>query len=268
MYLADCHNHTCCSPDSGAPLELVLEQAARMGLSHICTTDHMDLIDREGTDCPDWDWSPILEQHRRAQQSVRGVEVRLGAELNCPHLYPERNRRLIGQAPLDLVVGSVHNVSRARGGRDFILWDYPDEETCYRVLDDYVDSLLALSAVDFVDVLAHIPYVMRYMTDRDGRQVSMERYEPKLHTVFTNLIARGAGIEVNTNRGRNVLERYRPLLEQYRRLGGEIITLGSDSHTPEDIGKGIANAVELLRELGFRYYTVYRRRVPEFIPII
>ena len=268
MFLADCHNHTRCSKDSDARLSHVLAQAARMGLGMVCTTDHMDLLSREGEVLEDWDWAPVLEQHRLAQQSApKGLEVRLGAELNTAHLFVERNRRLVEKAPLDMVVGSVHNMSQALGGEDFILWNYADDRTCYRALDDYFNSLITLSAVDYVDVLAHIPYTLRYMTDRDGRQVTLEGYRPQLETIFANLVARGAGIEVNTNRGKNVLERYRPILEQYRRQGGRIVTLGSDAHRPEDIGRGIADAAELLRELGFRYYTVYRRRKPEFIPI-
>lgn len=267
MFLADCHNHTRCSKDSDAPLSCMLEQAAAMGLSMVCTTDHMDLLERDGTVLEDWDWAPVLEQHRQAQATCPpGLEVRLGAELNAAHVFPQRCRRLVEQVELDLVAGSVHNMSAALGGEDFILWRYADEDTCYRALDDYFDSLLILSETDFVDVLAHIPYTLRYMTDRDGNSVTLERYRPQLEVLFTNLIHRGAGIEVNTNRGK-VLDRYRPLLEQYRRLGGEIITLGSDAHRPEDIGKGIADAAGLLKELGFRYYTVYRRRRPEFIPL-
>ena len=73
-------------------------------------------------------------------------------------------------------------------------------------------------------------------------------------------------MELNTNRGRSLAD-YRDLLIQYRQLGGEIVTLGTDAHDPEDLGKGILQATRLLRELGFRYYTVYRRRVPEFIPL-
>lgn len=55
------------------------------------------------------------------------------------------------------------------------------------------------------------------------------------------------------------------LLELYRDCGGELITLGSDAHRPEDVGKGIAQAQELLRTVGFRYFTVYHRRTPQFI---
>lgn len=267
MFLADCHNHTCCSKDSDAPLVQVLEQAARTGLSMVCTTDHMDLLSRTNEVLDDWDWSVILDQNNRAQACCpKGVELRLGAELNAAHVLPERNRRLVEQAPLDLVVGSVHNMSQALGGQDFCLWTYTDGEMCHRALDDYFNSLLILSGIDFVDVLAHIPYTLRYMNARDGNRVTLERYRERLEVIFRRLIHRGAGIEVNTNRGK-VLEIYRPILEQYRRLGGEIVTLGSDSHRPEDIGKGIAEAAQLLRDTGLRYYTVFRRRKPEFIPL-
>jgi len=267
MYLADCHNHTCCSHDSEAPLSLMLEQAARMGLSMVCTTDHMDLMDRQGTILPDWDWVPILEQHEQALSACPpGVELRLGTELNMPHLLPERHLRLLARAPLDMVVGSAHNMSAELGGLDFLLWDYTDEGLCYKAMDDYFVSLLALSKTDFIDILAHIPYVFRYMNDRDGNRVTLERYRDRLDTVLNNLIHRGAGIEVNTNRGKSLAD-YRPLLEQYHQLGGEIITIGTDAHTPADLGKGVEEAARLLKEIGFRYYTVYRRRKPEFIPL-
>lgn len=267
MYLADCHNHTSSSMDSDADLSAVLEQAARVGLNMVCTTDHMDLLSRTNEVLEDWDWTPILEQHRQAREKgPAGVELRLGAELNAAHVFPERNRRLVELAELDMVAGSVHNMSQTIGGQDFCLWTYTDEDMCHRALDDYFNSLLILSKIDFVDVMAHIPYTLRYMNDRDGNRVTLDRYFDRLEVILTNLIARGAGMEVNTNRGK-VLEIYRPILQMYRRLGGEIVTLGSDSHRPEDIGKGIPGAALLLKELGFHYYTVYRRRKPEFIAL-
>lgn len=268
MYLADCHNHTCCSADSRAPLELVLEQAARAGLSMVCTTDHMDLMTRTGQVMEDWDWAPVLDQHRRGlERCPRGVELRLGVELNTAHIFPERNRRLLDRVPLDMVVGSAHNLSLAAGGTDFCLLSFSgDEDSCHRALDNYFDSLLALSETEFVDVLAHMPYTLRYMNRRDGNRVTLERYYPRIRTILTKLIHRGAGLEVNTDRGTG-LDDYRPILELYRQLGGQIITLGSDAHTPEHIGAGIPQAAELLRQVGFRYYTVYRRRRPEFIPL-
>lgn len=267
MFLADCHNHTCCSQDSDADLGQVLEQAARMGLSMVCTTDHLDLISRDGVLWDDWDWSPLLAQHRYWQEhGPKDVELCLGGEVNVPHQFEDRVRNLLGQVSLDMVMGSAHNMSERYDRQDFILWNYVDEETCHKALDDYFDELLAISQLDFIDILAHIPYTLRYMNARDGNHITLERYYDRLEVILKNLIRRGAGMEVNTNRGK-VLEVYRPILQMYRRLGGEIVTLGSDSHVPEDIGKGIEGAALLLKELGFDYYTVYRRRKPEFIPL-
>ena len=75
-------------------------------------------------------------------------------------------------------------------------------------------------------------------------------------------VEKGKGIELNTNRGRTLAE-WKPVLERYKAIGGEIITVGSDAHDPLHTGLGIAQAYELLREMGFRYVAVYEKHKPE-----
>ena len=58
-----------------------------------------------------------------------------------------------------------------------------------------------------------------------------------------------------------------PLVKRYRELGGELVTLGSDAHTTADLGRGIAEGMEMLREAGFRYFTVYERHKPLLLPL-
>lgn len=265
MFLADCHNHTQCSADCKESLLRVVEQAARVGLSMVCTTDHLDLLGRSGKVLDHWDWQPCVDQLEQARALCpKGLELCMGIEINVPHLFPERARQLLSQVELDLVVGSAHNLQK--DGMDFCEWTYPGASRCHEALDDYFDSLLAMSGMEEVDVLAHIPYTLRYMNDRDGNRVTLDGYYGRIEVILSNLICRGAGMELNTNRGKS-LEDYRTILERYRNLGGEIVTLGSDAHVAQDIGKGIPEGLQLLRELGFRYYTVYRRRKPEFIPL-
>ena len=50
-------------------------------------------------------------------------------------------------------------------------------------------------------------------------------------------------------------------------MGGELITVGSDAHTPEYLGYGFEQARELLKSCGFRYYTVFHHRKAEMIPL-
>ena len=52
-----------------------------------------------------------------------------------------------------------------------------------------------------------------------------------------------------------------------RTLGGEIITIGSDAHRPQDAAKCLAEGQEILKECGFKYIAVFTKRKPSYIPL-
>jgi len=54
-------------------------------------------------------------------------------------------------------------------------------------------------------------------------------------------------------------------LKRYRELGGEILTTGSDAHKPQDMAFAFDIIVDLLKDCGFSYYTLFHQRKPEFI---
>lgn len=54
------------------------------------------------------------------------------------------------------------------------------------------------------------------------------------------------------------------ILKRYRELGGEIINIGSDAHTPDHLGYGFQECRRFLLRCGFRYYTMFHGRKPEF----
>ncbi len=266
MYLVDYHTHSCCSPDSTARLEDMAAAARRAGLAELCTTDHCDLQHEDGSALVSWDWSPVLDQYHAEAAALHGSDFRLllGLELGGAHTNPALAGEILSGAPLDFVIGSVHNLSPSAGGRDFFFLDYPTEEFCRTVLDDYFTSLLALAPLPHYDALGHIIYPLRYMNGRAGHKVTLEPWSDQLDMLLTTVIHTGRSIEVNTHAGREI-EDWRPILARYRALGGEYVTVGSDAHTPPHVGKGIPQALELLRETGFRWLTVYRQRRPEQI---
>ena len=57
-------------------------------------------------------------------------------------------------------------------------------------------------------------------------------------------------------------------MKLFRELGGEILTIGSDAHTPEDIGANVADGAELAKAAGFRYLAYFKERKPNFIKIV
>ena len=150
-------------------------------------------------------------------------------------------------------------LSPERGGTDLFFLDFSTVQACYDALDDYFASLALLAATDFYDVLAHLIYPLRYMQ----APVTLNRYQDAIRAILRTAVEKGRGMEVNTCRGRT-LEEWRPILALYRDCGGEIVTVGSDAHTPADVGKGVRAACALLRECGFRRVCTYEKHQPVF----
>ena len=108
-------------------------------------------------------------------------------------------------------------------------------------------------------MLAHLIYPLRYMQ----APVTLNRYQDAIRAILRTAVEKGRGMEVNTCRG-CTLEEWRPILALYRDCGGELVTVGSDAHTPADVGKGVRAACALLRECGFRRVCTYEKHQPVF----
>ena len=84
-----------------------------------------------------------------------------------------------------------------------------------------------------------------------------------MEEIFRALIANDCGIELNTSGGQYLLPD-RKWLILYRKCGGRIITLGSDAHRTEHVGRGIKEQQELLRMCGFQQFATFKDRQPVF----
>ena len=95
-------------------------------------------------------------------------------------------------------------------------------------------------------------------------------YRDIIDLILKNLIEKGVGIECNTAGFKYGLGHPHPteeILGRYRELGGEIITLGSDAHSPEHLGFAFEKAADILKNCGYRYYTIFENRKPNFLKL-
>ena len=264
MFLTDCHTHSLASPDGFVSMRRMAEAAQAAGVSVLTLTDHYDLLTLDGSArVLSYDWTPV-RQEREEMLAAFGdkIELPMGIELGMAQIAPEAAKKVLAQAELDLVIGSIHNRREENGGADFYCGSYQDPTFCHATLDDYFSSMEELAPLDVYDVLGHVIYPLRYM-ERDGQQISLAPHMEQIREILRIAVQSGHGIEINTYRGQTV-EPWREILLLYRDVGGEILTTGSDAHRPEGVGKGIAEAYALMKETGFRYVTVYRQREPVF----
>ena len=94
-----------------------------------------------------------------------------------------------------------------------------------------------------------------------------EYVKDRIEKILRVVIDNGKGIEVNTSSFRYGLQDLMPsreVLKLYKKLGGEIITIGSDSHREEQIGYKIPFIHEQLRYLGYKYFCTFDKMQPAF----
>ena len=264
MYLADYHTHTQFSPDARHSMTEMAQAAIRAGMDEICFTDHVQPLVWGGRDLVQpYDWSRLTEDFRRAQAAVGGqIQLRLGIELGDAVMDPAHTAFLLKTAPeLDFIIGSIHLLSPKMDYEDLYLFDPADDAAIQAGIEDYLEEVLALAGLGGFQVLGHLTLPLRYLVEMRGRTASFGSYEPQIREIFRTLIENGRGIELNVNRGHMPLPDAR-WLRLYRQMGGEIITLGSDAHSPEAVGCSIRERQALLKECGFRRFCTFERQTP------
>lgn len=91
-----------------------------------------------------------------------------------------------------------------------------------------------------------------------------------IEDILKTAIERGKGIEINTSCFRYKLPDLTPsreIITLYKKLGGEIITIGSDSHSTNQIAYEFSQVQSILKDIGFNYLCKFDKMKPSFIKI-
>lgn len=276
MYLADYHIHSSCSFDCENAMLEMAKAAHKREINELCFTDHLDVCGTDGLIIGPEEFELPKKQARQyaacLESAPADMKIGLGLELDRIHYDPLRAKRIYKMPEYDFTLGALHKL---RDCEDFYYITYLSREQCMSLYDKYLDELIEIAEVGAFDVMAHIGYCERYMA-RDKLSVRLEYpdFSDKIDTLLRLLIEKGKGIELNCS---NLFESENQILKtsfpsaeiitRYRKLGGDVVTLGSDSHNVATAGLGIKEGLNLLYELGFNYFAVFKKHKPEFIRI-
>ena len=163
----------------------------------------------------------------------------------------------------DFIIGSSHICH----GRDVYYPDFFEGRSKEEALGEYFQSTLEnIRKFSNFDVYGHLDYAVRYAPGKD-EGYSYLTYRDIFDEILKELLDKGKGIELNTGGIKKGMRDFHPcmdVLKRYRELGGETVTIGSDSHDTAHIGDSFDRAAEALRECGFQYYCIFEKRTPEF----
>lgn len=264
----DFHNHSTQSPDGENSVEEMVPRAIELGMKHYTITDHLEInkfYDEEFLyEEPVRQSSVILPQLKEKYKDK--ISLQYGVELGQALHDMTLTNRMLDSYNYDFIIGSCHMV---RGYDDFYFLDYNEIDPQF-LLDIYFEELLEMAEWGQFDVLGHLTYPLRYIVGDKGIPVDMEPYNAIIDEIFRTLIKNDMGIEINTSGLRQKIGRPLPdfgYVKRFYDLGGRILTIGSDAHRCEDLGKGITDGIEIARNAGFSEIACFKNRKPEFIKI-
>ena len=261
----DTHMHTYFSGDSDAPARDMISRAVQLGLPGICITDHLDYDYPDDPELFLLDLPAYEEEiHALASEFDSQIEVRFGIELGLQPQLAARHREVTAAHPFDQVIGSVHVVH----GIDPYYPEYYSgrkEQDAYR---EYFECILEnIRAFDDFDTLGHLDYVVRY-GPTGNKNYKYADYADIIDEILRLLVQKDKALEVNTGGLKYGLSEPNPcadIIRRFRELGGELITIGADAHTPAHIAFDLEKIPPILKDCGFGTYTVFKGRKPEFL---
>ncbi|MBM7866490.1 histidinol phosphate phosphatase [Heliobacterium gestii] len=233
----DTHVHTRFSTDSLMALDQAKERAEKLGIGLIIT-DHMDLEYPKPHS-----FTFDVDAFFRAYEPCRSERLRLGIEMGMRSELVDHNRTLASAYPFDFIIGSIHVVD----GVEVVAQRFFQGRTKQEVYDRYFDNMLdCVKAYDFIDSLGHIDYIARYAL-LDDPEIHYSEFRERIDPILAVLAERGQAIEINARRLGNpaVAEAILPIYRRFAELGGRRVTIGSDAHTPRDVGQNLKASLDL-----------------------
>jgi histidinol-phosphatase (PHP family) len=232
-------------------VERYVERAQEQGVDEIAFTEHMyyfrqaELLlghpyqrGRVAHDLDDY-CGAILEA------KGQGLPVKLALELEWLPGREDELAEILRPYPWDFLLGSVHLVDGVAVDMesDPGLWDRLPVDGVWR---RYFQELGALARSGLADVLAH-PDLVKIFGDRVEWN-----WQPVIDALD------GVALEVSTAGLRKPVGDLYPDAELLS--GARRITLASDAHLADDVGRDLDRAVELARAAGFETVTVFEGR--------
>ena len=268
MVLFDNHNHSQFSFDGKrTSVEASARAAAEAGLGGICFTDHCDHYVppmKASFENVVPEYFNVEEQQAEISrvQSLIGDRTRLlkGIEIGMYEECHEQIRKVLDENSFGQIIASVHYIEKTGphyGG-------YYDGKDWKQAYGTYLETIYReMKWLEDFDIMGHYDYIVRYAS-YPVTSIRYRDFSDIFDEMFRYLIQEGKALEINTksyegHRGRMV-EPDNDVLLRYREMGGEIVSLGSDSHEPSRVGAGFTRHAAFLKSLGFRWTAHYESR--------
>ncbi|WP_196593648.1 histidinol-phosphatase HisJ family protein [Pectinatus sottacetonis] len=241
IILFDCHTHTKFSADSSMDIREALNYAQKIHLN-IITTEHID-FDFPGEDTYEFTADEYFSSYKKY---TAANNLLLGTEIGMQPQTALRSREFAQSSPFDMIILSIHVLE----GHDIYYPEYYQNKNKHTAYSIYLKTMAdLLKKHSFGDVLGHIDYICRKAPYNDPN-LYYDEFSSYIDSVWESALQNNIIPEINTRRfaDESAIKSLIPIYTRYQQMGGRYATIGSDAHTPDNIGYKFKEALSFLKE--------------------
>ena len=262
--LIDYHIHTLLCNHAEGSMESYIRSAINLGMTEICFLDHLTIQESEKglSMAPDEVSYYFQAIQLLKQQYKKAISVKAGLEIDFNPDYTDLFQEITGTYAFDLVASALH----FPGGLNIVsgssAWKHGENDTDY-VYGLYYEQLEKMLDFSYFDVVCHMDLIKKF-----GRKPSRS-FDKEVNEILFKIKRKNFCIEINTSGYNHPVREAYPspdIIAKCHKLGINI-TLGSDAHTPADVGQHYDRALPLLLSSGYKHLTTFTKRMRSKVPI-
>lgn len=265
--VVDYHTHHYRCGHAEGQLAAYVEAAIAAGLNEIGLSDHSPIY-HFGDDPHAWPQTAMSQAELPAYISdimavrdrfANRITVRLGVESDYILGWDEFYRSLWQQYPLDYTIGSIHWLGR------WSIFDpaLPQGRTADDVYAEYLLTTQAAARSGAYNIIGHLDCL------KTAGHIPDMTITPLLEETVRVLATCDVTVELNTSGWR------RPCADSFPRAEllacchhyGVPVTLSSDAHKPAHVAYNFAQAIALLKDVGYREIATFAQRKRKMVPL-
>ncbi len=197
-----------------------------------------------------------LNLYKKVQEKVSDISIKVGLEIDY---YPDQIKEIekkVNFFDYDYIIGSVHYIGKwmfdsDKEKREYQNWDHD------KLYEKYICLVTESARKDFYDILGHIDLI-KIFGIKPVKRKPENIFAPYLKEVSKT----GLVVEINTNGLNKPVKEIYPSFPIIQMLFDNNIpvTLSSDAHHPEEVGRDLDKARELALKAGYRKKPVFTKR--------
>jgi histidinol-phosphatase (PHP family) len=260
----DYHIHSEFSDDSSEKMINIVEEAIKKGCKKLCFTEHMEF----NYPFEELKFELDYDSYKKEFEKIKAIyekqiDLYMGVEMGIQNGEDEIQQTInyAKDHNFDFIIASAHCLE----GEDLYSMDSNTENIDEFFTRYFYEMLNVFKHYNDYDVVGHIDLIRRYFPQ--ARDHKLGKSKEALKELLNHIIENGKGIEINTGGLFYDSANINPtldILKLYKDLGGEIITIGSDSHVAERVMSNYSTGIEALKKAGFEYITTFSQRKKEF----